>query len=342
MRLSRDNIDFDTFAKNGCNRSVFKDFINAQVAIVFSQLSTAKRMKCGCVLQKNGFTISSGYNGTLKGQDNTCEDDDFNTKNALVVHAEQNCLADVDTNNDGYYVLYSTHLPCEECMKLCMLKKIDEIVYLSDYRRKNDYIEYAKKFIKIRKIETDIKLIYGIYIDDTLVYIGSSTDPLSRWDTHITYLHANKHINKKLQTTYNNSESKEVVITALKYCPFESVSDMRSYEYELIKRYKPTCNQQIDEESRQAVMSGINNKREEGNWWLGRKHTQETKQRISMSRKGKASGVNAYQYVDVDISKIYMLKKSGKSIKKIARELNTTERIINSRLKLMREQDYDI
>ena len=306
-------IDFDTFIEKGSSREVYKDFIIMNVAIVLSQCSTAKRMKCGSVLLRDGYTISSGYNGTMPGESNICENDDFTTNNSITIHAEQNCLSFADTSIDGYYTLYITHMPCEECMKLCILKRINEIVYSSDYRGKRDYVNYAKKFIKIRKTLVSMKSIYGIYLDEELVYIGSSIRPIDRWDTHITYLSAKKHANKILQEKYNTSDNKDINITILKYCPFDTDLEMRNYEHQLIKKYKPPCNQQFVEGYSEKIMSGIIKRRKDGK-----------------------------NFKDISLEDIYRLSRSGKSIREISILLSCSESTIRRRIGFMKKNGYDV
>ena len=62
------------------------------VAIRFSQLSTAEKLKVGAILVKDDRIISIGYNGTPKGWCNVCEDSNFKTK-PEVIHAEMNCIS---------------------------------------------------------------------------------------------------------------------------------------------------------------------------------------------------------------------------------------------------------
>lgn len=107
------------------------------VAKLYASLSTAERLKCGAALATpdNSRIIMCGYNGTLSGLDNSCEED-FITKEE-VVHAEQNVLmacAKLGISTDGC-VLYCTHSPCIDCAKLIATAGISRVYFNSYYRR---------------------------------------------------------------------------------------------------------------------------------------------------------------------------------------------------------------
>lgn len=287
--MNFDVLPFEYYERRGILRSEYKDFINMQVAIMQSQLSTSKRMKVGAILLCDGYIISTGYNGTFKGTDNNCEDENFKTINSIVVHAEQNCLSYVPKNDkNSKYTLYCTHIPCEECMKLCILKGVNEIVYASNYRGKSEYVENAKKYIKIRKLDNfEASGIYALYIDYELVYIGSSISVIDRWNNHYYRLDRGVHPNNLLQNYFNKS-NKNISMSVIKYCPFEDEKEMRDTELLLIKKYKPCCNQQITDEYKTSIMKGIKEKYEKyGGPMLGKKHTQLAKEKMSKSQKEK-------------------------------------------------------
>jgi dCMP deaminase len=63
-------------------------FMYMDFATRTAQESSCNRLKVGCVLVKGeGRVISTGYNGTLPGHDNCCEDETGATKPG-VIHAE--------------------------------------------------------------------------------------------------------------------------------------------------------------------------------------------------------------------------------------------------------------
>lgn len=107
-------------------------------AETFAQLSTAKRLKVGCVVVKENRIISIGYNGTPAGWDNDCEyeqeDGKLKTKQE-VHHAERNALDKIARSNESSEgaSLFVTHAPCIECAKSIYACGIKEVYYRNDY-----------------------------------------------------------------------------------------------------------------------------------------------------------------------------------------------------------------
>jgi len=99
-------------------------------AVTWARMSSCKKRQVGAVIAMNDYIIATGYNGTVKGQDNTCECEQGNTKPG-VIHAEINAigrcaLAGVATNNATMYV---TLAPCVDCAKLIITAGISRVVY---------------------------------------------------------------------------------------------------------------------------------------------------------------------------------------------------------------------
>ncbi len=126
--------------------------INAhmQVAEVYAQLSSARRLKVGAIIVKDNRIISIGYNGMPSGWTNDCEYLDI-TNNKLaskseVLHAETNAIAKLACSHEsgeGAYI-FCTHSPCLECAKLIYQSGIKYFYYKNKYR--NDHgIEFLKK-----------------------------------------------------------------------------------------------------------------------------------------------------------------------------------------------------
>lgn len=109
------------------------------VAKLTAQLSHARRTKVGAVMTKDNRIISVGYNGTVRGDDNNCEDElpdgSLVTKNT-VVHAEMNALcfcAKTEIESDGA-TIYLTLSPCANCALAMIQSGIKRVVYLEQYR----------------------------------------------------------------------------------------------------------------------------------------------------------------------------------------------------------------
>lgn len=115
-----------------------------EVAETYAKLSSATRLKVGCVIVKKDTIIGIGYNGMPSGWDNVCEDEEYDedgfhitskTKKE-VIHAEINAISKVarSTNSsDGAY-MFITHAPCMECSKALYQSGIKKIFYKNEYR----------------------------------------------------------------------------------------------------------------------------------------------------------------------------------------------------------------
>jgi len=105
----------------------------AEIANITANLSTAEKLKVGCVITKDNRILSVGYNGTPAGWDNVCEVEG-KTK-PEVLHAEANALMKLcrSTESSEGATLYVTHFPCIECAKLIYQSGIKEVYYINDY-----------------------------------------------------------------------------------------------------------------------------------------------------------------------------------------------------------------
>lgn len=116
-------------------QSVKSKFVKyfATIAEETAKLSSAKKLKVGCVIVKDNRILSIGYNGTPSGWDNECEADG-KTK-PEVLHAEANALMKLaqSTESSKNAVLFVTHTPCIECAKLIYQAGIKEVYYINEY-----------------------------------------------------------------------------------------------------------------------------------------------------------------------------------------------------------------
>ena len=127
-----------------------------QTAKIWAEQSSCDRNKVGAIIANEGRIISNGYNGTITGADNTCEEvvDGVVISKNTVVHAEANALMfaaknGIPTNGCSIYITLS---PCIECAKMIIQAGIKEVIYSEDYRI-NHGTEFLRKHnIKVRKI----------------------------------------------------------------------------------------------------------------------------------------------------------------------------------------------
>ena len=135
-------------------------------AKVYSQLSSAKRLKVGCVIVKDNTIIGIGYNGMPSGWDNNCEDvieqhEDggqiLKTK-PEVLHAETNAIAKVarSTNSTDGADIFITHAPCLECAKLIHQAGIKNIWFGEHYRDESGINFLQKCKIEVNHVEQNL------------------------------------------------------------------------------------------------------------------------------------------------------------------------------------------
>jgi len=164
--------------KNDKSKKV--DIFMMDKAIRTSQESYCKRLKVGAVFSKDNRALIDGYNGTISGIDNCCEEiqqvdvykcigcgyqtDDkidickicgnsdikFSSKmidktSEYTVHAEQNVIfyaAKKGIPLDGG-TMYITHNPCKQCSKAMVSSGIKKVVF-KEFYRDTDGINFLK------------------------------------------------------------------------------------------------------------------------------------------------------------------------------------------------------
>ena len=140
----------------GCAVNKYDD-VMMTTAGTFAELSYCEKRKVGAVLVRDNRIISTGYNGTISGDENECEEPcsachgdgiDYNGSTCDVcdgkrtvtklttVHAEQNIITHaakygIPTND---CILYVTTSPCEHCAKLIIQAGIKKVIYKDVYK----------------------------------------------------------------------------------------------------------------------------------------------------------------------------------------------------------------
>lgn len=106
-----------------------------KIAQIWAENSYAKRLKVGAIIVKDNTIIADGYNGTPRGFENECEDQNGNTKQ-YVLHAEANAITKLAQSNNSSKgaTIYTLVSPCLECAKLIIQSGIVRVVYAEDYR----------------------------------------------------------------------------------------------------------------------------------------------------------------------------------------------------------------
>ena len=132
------------------------DYAHMQVAQVYANLSSANRLKVGCIIVKENRIISIGYNGMPSGWDNTCEVD--NVTKPEVLHAETNAIAKVARSNESCVgaTLFVTTAPCLDCAKLIYQSGISRVVWKNPHLRTDEGLEFLKKCdMTVERIEDE-------------------------------------------------------------------------------------------------------------------------------------------------------------------------------------------
>ena len=126
-----------------------------KLAMLASERSTCPRMHCGCVLVKDKNVITTGYNGSIPGDDHCDDVGCLIVDNHCVrtVHAEMNALVQAAKRGNAVEgaTAYVTNMPCTTCAKAMITAGIKRIVVFSDF---HDTLatEFCKKAgVKIEK-----------------------------------------------------------------------------------------------------------------------------------------------------------------------------------------------
>lgn len=126
------------------------------MAAEWAKLSYCKRKQVGALIVKDRMIISDGFNGTPTGFDNTCEDENDNTK-WHVLHAEANAILKVagSTQSCKGATLYLTLSPCKECSKLIHQSGITRLVYKNAYSDTSGLVFLQKAGVVITALEDE-------------------------------------------------------------------------------------------------------------------------------------------------------------------------------------------
>lgn len=126
-----------------------------KMALEWGQLSHCKRRKVGALIVKDNMIISDGYNGTPKGFDNICEDEENYTK-WYVLHAEANAITKVSSSTQSSQgaTLYVTLSPCKDCSKLILQAGIVRVVYYEEYKDRSGLDFLIKGGVEVMQISS--------------------------------------------------------------------------------------------------------------------------------------------------------------------------------------------
>lgn len=168
-------------------------------------------------------------------------------------------------------------------------------------------------------------------------YIGSAVSLYGRKKDHISRLNRRNHYNKHLQRSYNKYGKENFKFEIIMHCSKEHLIffeqkhiDKYDFEKELYNIY-PTAGSSL----------GVKHSNETKEKWSiakkGKKRNPDHVKKIADSQRGqkrqKVSREKNPSYKNVNVEKIKKLHKEGKTNKEISKILNISMRIIQTRMK---------
>ncbi len=136
-------------------------------------MATCPKRRVGAVIVKNHRVLTTGFNGAAPGMPHCTEvgclifeNEGSSCRRAL--HAEQNAVLQDSKNLEGG-TLYTSFIPCVDCMKEIVTAKLAEVVYEEEYPGTKPRYTHAKEFaqgsnVRLRKIQpVDIMKVLSRY-----------------------------------------------------------------------------------------------------------------------------------------------------------------------------------
>lgn len=138
-------------------------------------------------------------------------------------------------------------------------------------------------------ISNDLCGIYCIEnIDTHKKYIGQSRHIYRRWEDHKWALNNNKHCNDYLQKAWNKYGKNRFVFSVIEECPIDQLNDSEVYYIDYFKSYDKSFGYNLRGGGGQLgkmTVELLERFTGENNPMYGKHHAEETKRKISESRK---------------------------------------------------------
>lgn len=135
-----------------------------KLAMLASERSTCPRMHCGCVLVKDRFVLSTGYNGSLPGAEH-CDDVGCLLVNNHCIrtnHAEINALCQATRHGARLdaCTAYVTNMPCTACAKALIAAGVRRVVIFSDYHETLAEAFFAESKVELERLPMPEQVIH--------------------------------------------------------------------------------------------------------------------------------------------------------------------------------------
>jgi group I intron endonuclease len=155
----------------------------------------------------------------------------------------------------------------------------------------------------------------GIYqitcLSNSKIYIGSSVSIDNRWNVHRYELRRNKHHSKYLQRTWNKYGEESFVFELIEEVEVELLLEREQHYLDTLRPWDRNI--------------GFNSCRMAGNT-LGRKASEETKRKMSESRKGRVSPMKGKTFSEESRRKISESLKGRKHSEETKRKMSETKK----------------
>ena len=131
-----------------------------------AELSYDPHTKVGCVITSEDQILSYSYNGTPRGYDNSCKDENGKTKRE-VIHAEVFAIGKLarSTVSADRATLYCTLAPCIECAKLIIASGIRRVVYGTVYKDTSGVELMKASGVNVYNLNSPYKDEHSLYAD---------------------------------------------------------------------------------------------------------------------------------------------------------------------------------
>lgn len=115
-----------------------KDSMYMGIALLYSRISKAERLKVGCCFVTQNNVVLGGVNGLPRPLGNVCEEEGVTKKETI--HAELNGI--LKAAKEGISLvgstLYVTHSPCKSCASILIEVGVKRVVILKCLERPKD------------------------------------------------------------------------------------------------------------------------------------------------------------------------------------------------------------
>lgn len=121
-------------------------------------------------------------------------------------------------------------------------------------------------------------------------YIGSAVDLDGRWAVHKYALRRGQHYSIPLQRSWNKYGEKSIKFSTLFYCDPELLVPFEQRALDVIRpeyNVSPTAGSRLGDKHSPEIRSEMSRQRQGHGTFRGRRHTEETKEKIRQGKLGK-------------------------------------------------------